>query len=259
MKVWGLSVFLIVSFSAIGQEAIQKTDQEIIKVAAIDWCPQLCNDPERPGYVSEILSLVMGSSPFIIDAETLSWSRAIYQVRKGRKLILLSPAKAEAPDLIYPDYEIGVQRMCFFTRVDNPWNFTAPDSLKNMVIGIGSDTSIPVLNEYIKNKSYNFQAMHYDHNFIDKNLKMLDSHRIDAFIFTQSSAFYELRKRGLAEKYKVAGCVSQEKIYMALTNDPRYQARVEALRAHFDTNISQLYASGEINRILQKYEIDPWR
>ncbi len=241
------------------QETIQNKLQEPIKVAAIDWCPQLCSDPERPGYVSEILSLVLDSSPFVIEAETLSWSRAIYQVRKGRKLILLSPAKAEAPELIFPDHEIGVQRMCFFTRAENPWVYTTPESLKNMVIGIGSDTSIPALNDYIKNKIYNFQAMHYDHNFIDKNLKMLDSHRLDAFIFTQNSAFYEIRKRGLAEQYKVAGCVTREKIYMALTNDARHRAKVEALKAYFDDKISQLYASGEINHILKKYEIDPWR
>jgi len=232
---------------------------ENIHVAAIDWCPQLCTDENKPGYVNEIAELIFKGSQYNLLIETFSWSRAIHQVKVGESFALLSPAKAEAPSLIYPDNEIGVQRMCFFIPKSNEWRYKNLESLKKLRIGIASDASIEILNPYINDSEFNFQSMHYDLDFIAKNIKMIGANRLDAFIFTQNTTQYKLNEMGIKQDYVNAGCVSEEKIYMALTNNKVQSDKVDAFKRFFDEKITDLYNSGEINKILNKYQVSPWR
>ncbi|WP_394251931.1 hypothetical protein [Vibrio profundi] len=122
---------------------------EVIKINAIDWCPQLCADNDKPGYVMDTVKLVFEGSPYEIEAKTYPWTRAILGVYNGKSHALLSPAKNEAPKLRYPQHAIGVQRMCFFTSVDSEWYYQGLSSLKNLKIGIAYDTSIAKLNDYV--------------------------------------------------------------------------------------------------------------
>ncbi|WP_289847705.1 hypothetical protein [Pseudoalteromonas sp. C2R02] len=40
--------------------------------------------------------------------------------------------------------------MCFFSSVDSDWQYQGASSLSDMQIGIGNDTSIEELNDYVK-------------------------------------------------------------------------------------------------------------
>lgn len=100
-------------------------EQEVIQIAAIDWCPQLCPAHTNPGYIAELVEQIYGSSDYQLNIKTYPWSRALSMVRKGEVDAVLSPARAEAPDPIYPHYEVGIQRMCFFTLATNSWNTMA--------------------------------------------------------------------------------------------------------------------------------------
>jgi len=232
---------------------------ENVHVAAIDWCPQLCSDENKPGYVNEITELIFVGSQYKLLIETFSWSRAIHQVKVGESFALLSPAKAEAPGLIYPSNEIGVQRMCIFIPANNKWRYSGAESLKKLRIGIASDASIEALNPYVNDKSFNFQPMHYDKNFIAKNIKMIAANRLDAFIFTQNTTRHQLNKMGINQNYINAGCVSEEKIYMAFSSDQSLAGKVNALKKYFDEKIIDLYRSGKIDEVLNKYQVTPWR
>lgn len=253
------SKFVLFAFIVIILSSSRSAFAESIHVAAIDWCPQLCTDDDKPGYVQEIAELVFKGSEYTLLIETFSWSRAIHQVKVGASFALLSPAKAEAPSLIYPKNEIGVQRMCFFIPQDVGWRYDNTDSLKGLRIGIASDASIEVFNPFIHDKEFNFQSMHYDQDFITKNIKMIEANRLDAFIFTQNTTQHQLNEMGLLQNYINAGCVSEEKIYMALTNVETQMSKVAAVKDFFDTRIIELYKSGEINKILKKYRVTPWR
>ena len=47
MKIINILIFLLLH--------IQTTQAETIKVAAIDWCPQICTDEENPGYTVDLI------------------------------------------------------------------------------------------------------------------------------------------------------------------------------------------------------------
>lgn len=227
-----------------------------IKVASIDWCPQLCLDEARPGYVNEIVKKVFPSSHYLVEVDYFPWSRAIKAVRQGSYDALLSPAKKEAPDLIFPNNEVGMQQMCFFVLKDSQWNYQGENSLKTVDIGIARDTSIEELNLFMRNNLQRFQFQTYLDRFVEQSAKKLMKGRFDTFIFTKQTTNYELRQLNLHTKIREAGCVSKANIYMAFTPKVEKRKFINRLIQEFDSQMQTLKSNGELDKILEKYQIN---
>lgn len=226
---------------------------ESLKIASIDWCPQLCASGEQEGYVKDIVQLVFKGSPYQIQITDYPWSRSILLVRNGDAQALLSPAKAEAPSLLYPQYEVGVQRMCFFTHRRSTWEYSGVSSLIDLQIGIATDTSVEELNSFIVSHKKQFQFMPYTGTYVQKSVRKLIQGRMDAFLFTRNTTLYELSKLKAQDQIREAGCVSEAKIYMAFSPDNKQREKVEKMMKFFDQRMSQLKAQGEIEKIMQNY------
>ncbi|MEW6984105.1 substrate-binding periplasmic protein [Colwelliaceae bacterium 6471] len=224
-----------------------------IKVAAIDWCPQICVDNEQKGYVLDLVEAVFKDSEYQLDIEYLPWSRAIQYVRIGKADALLSPAKAEAPELIFPTYQVGQQRMCFFTRQDSLWQYKGPESLKNMQIGIAADSSIEELNEYVRLNQNQFQFQPYHGRYIIQNAHKLDKKRMDAFLFTLNSTKYTLQQANEWSKYREAGCVSNANIYMAFTPAKHLQAETAQMIKFFDQRMASIDKTAFKDKLMASY------
>jgi len=52
-----------------------------LNVASIDWCPQLCPEMERSGYIADTVEMIFRDSPFKLDIKTYPWSRSILLVK----------------------------------------------------------------------------------------------------------------------------------------------------------------------------------
>jgi len=226
---------------------------ETIKVAGIDWCPQICLNEEKPGYVVELVKEVFKGTKYSLEIDHFPWSRAIKNVLQGKYDALLSPAKAEAPNLIYPKHEVGKQRMCFFTKKSSQWSYSGPKSLENLQIGIAIDTSIEELNDYLKKNLEQFQFQPYHERFVLQNAGKLDKKRIDTFLMTKNTTWYSLSLAGLADKYRVAGCVSNTSIYMAFTPELSKKTNVEEMTLVFDRRIAEIYSTPFFEKLMKKY------
>lgn len=244
------SVFLLnISMIAAGKE---------IKIAAIDWCPQICPGQERPGYVVDIVNAVFAGSDHQLNVDYYPWSRAIFLTETGQVDALLSPAKAEAPALLYPSEEVGIQRMCFFTRSDTDWRYTGVDSLTGKQIGIATDTSIEELNEFVANNPNQFQYRPYFEHYIAQSAAKLDKGRMDLFLFTHNTTIFELTRLGKRDDYRNAGCVNMTEIYMAFTPNLRREQNRDIIKL-FDKRIKELHESGAIQAIMASYQLDVWK
>ncbi len=232
---------------------------ETLKIAAIDWCPQLCSNNQDAGYVTDTVNQIFKDSPYELDITTYPWSRAIHLVRHGEAHALLSPARAEAPDLLYPENEIGIQRMCFFTKADSQWSYSGIESLNGMRIGIAYDTSIEELNSYVKANKRQFVFSPYNETYIGRSLKMLDYGRFDTFLFTYNSTVYEMKMNGAADNYRSAGCVSTAKIFMAFSPHKSKKNLVHRLMSYFDEKMTGLKNSGLIEQIMNRYVLEDWQ
>ncbi|GAB3535178.1 substrate-binding periplasmic protein [Photobacterium alginatilyticum] len=232
---------------------------ETLKISSIDWCPQLCTNGSKDGYVMDTVREIFKNSPYSLDVEVFPWTRAIKNVEAGKSHALLSPAKEEAPGLKFPAQEVGLQRMCFITRMDSKWEYNSPESLSGMTVGMASDTSIEELNSYMVQNPNQFDFLPYGENYIEKNIKKLGKNRIDAFIFTHNSTMYKLNELGLSSDYKVSGCVDSAKIYMAFTPNSADESKVNKMMAYFDHRMQELKASGKIGEIMASYGLEDWQ
>jgi len=232
---------------------------ETLKVASIDWCPQLCEGSDKPGYINDIVTAIFSSSPYSLQTRVYPWSRAIKYVSRGSNQALLSPAKAEAPDLLYPKHEVGIQRMCFFTSKSSQWRYTDAESLKGMKIGIANDTSIEELNEFIGKNKKQFQYLPYNDSYLATSFRKLDAKRIDSFLFTFNSTVYYLNNHNLDYKYRSAGCVSLAKVYMAFTPVSAQREKVQLMMNFFDDGMARLKSNGQLQIIMDKYGLEDWQ
>lgn len=232
---------------------------ETLKIASIDWCPQLCPGKEKAGYITDTVNEIFEGSPYKADIKTYPWTRAILLARKGDVHALLSPAKAEAPELLYPENGIGVQRMCFFTKADSQWNYSGIESLRNLKIGIAYDTSVEELNSYLTQNREQFDFMPYNGTYVSKSLRKLDAGRYDMFLFTHNSVVYEMRNLGAEKNYRCAGCVFSAKVYMAFSPAESQRARVQEMMKYFDKRMDELKISGRIEQIMNRYGLEDWQ
>ena len=229
---------------------------ETINISAIDWCPQICVGGDKPGYVVELVREVFKGTKYSLNIEHYPWSRAIKNVLQGKYDALLSPAKAEAPNLIYPMHEVGKQRMCFFTKKNFDWRYSGPESLANLQIGIAVDTSIEELNEYVKNNLAQFQFQPYHERYVIQNDHKLDKKRTDTFLFTKNTTLYALAMAGESDKYREAGCVSEASIYMAFTPAKSKEKEITEMISIFDQRMLEVNKTPFFEKLMQKYGLE---
>jgi len=234
---------------------VRTTHAETIRIAAIDWCPQVCIDEENPGYTVDLLNEIFHDSEYTLEIDIFPWTRAIKYVSDGEYDALLAPAKKEAPHLIFPSFPVGYQRMCFFTDSKNTWRYENQHSLEGMQIGIAIDTSIEELNDYIQKHPEQFQYQPYHERYVAQNAGKVLKKRIDAFLFTNNTTIYELKSENLHTKIKNSGCVSEAEIFLAFTPVQQKKQLVEAIIDYFNNRMAILTSAGEISKFHQNYGI----
>jgi len=233
---------------------------EIIKIASIDWPPQLIQDQKERGYIGDIIEHIFKDGPYTLVIKTYPWSRAIALVKSGEVDALLAPAKVEAPELLYPVQEVGMQRMCFVTKSGSTFQYTGTDSLKGMRIGYAQDTSVSQeLTAYMFQHSEQFHTMPYNGQYIDRSLGKLALGRLDAFLFTYNSTVYELQKLGKFGFYRMAGCDYSAKVFLAFTPQAKLHNKIKRLSNFFDQKMLQLKNSGKLQPIMDNYGLQDWQ
>lgn len=231
---------------------------EKLVVASIDWCPQLCPEGEQEGYIMDTVKEIFADSPFELEVVTYPWSRSIHMARTGEVHALLSPARAEAPDLLYPKEEVGAQKMCFFASRGSAWTYQGKASLKGQMIGIAQDTSIEELNDFIAENKEGFHFLTYGPRYLPLSFRMVDGGRLNSFLFTYNSTIYALQKEGYTNKIVPAGCVSKANVYMAFTPDLEKRAFVLKAMEYFDQKMRELVQAGRVPEIMKSYGLPDW-
>ncbi|MEX0300353.1 MAG: substrate-binding periplasmic protein [Kordiimonas sp.] len=227
-------------------------EKKPLNITQIDWCPQICPDKRNAGFLVDIVNEVFQNSPYELEFHTVPWSRAIMRVRAGTADALLSPSKSEAPELLFPKYAIGYQRMCFFTKKSSTWRFEGIESLKGVSIGMATNTSVRELEAYFTQNKAQFHTMPYTKDYVELSTNMLLSGRFDTFIFTLKSAIHQITKLGLQNKVATSGCLEEVPIYMAFAPNKAYS---NELIEFFDNRFEYLAGTGRFDAIRSKYQI----
>lgn len=226
-----------------------------IKIAVIDWCPYICpNDSEKPGFLVEYTQAIFADLEKELDFEVYPWSRGIKMANEGKVHALLAPAKSEAPNLLYPTQEIGIQQFCFFSRQEDPWHFDGLTSLKGRTVIVPIDAQPPE----IEKQKHEAIILTYPYNdtYMPKATDILLGSRVDNFIMTYHSVRHYLNQNQLNTKVKTSGCIHQQNLYLAFSPALSMTDEVTPLIERFERNITKLKQQQFFDKLLSKYKMN---
>ncbi len=231
------------------------------------WCPYNCApDAKLPGYAVEIAERILEKAGHTLKYETAPWSRALKLVKDGDTSAIIGVTKNEAPELIFPEQEIGISVIHFFKRKECPWNYRGIESLRGVNVGIMADYEYGAeLDAYFeKNKGTNRVQVIKSKRPLVLNIKKLLGGRIDVIpedkaVFTETA-----NSMGVLDRIEDAGvdpiaskaALDESLVYIAFS--PKNPQSREFARL-ISEGIEQLRASGELSRILAKYNLRDWR
>ncbi len=243
-------------------------NSETMKINLDDWCPYLCVDTEnpeaphttQPGYELEVVNAIFTQEGYDIRYDFLPWARAIEEVTEGRLDALLSPAKDEAPGLIFPEESIGVLGWCFYTEKESSWNYEGVASLKQVKLGFlhGNDFGGEV-QEYIEQNSNSNNMLiqpNFQTNWQETNFKKLAMGRITAILDEPFGLDYFIKKHNLNNQFRKAGCLEGQSMYIAFSPENPMAKKYANM---FDHGIRELRKSGELKKILFSYGLSDWK
>lgn len=258
MKIWHFEIPLILIFLfSLRVSAAEVTKiPEVLNVTIIEWCPQICPGKSDKGFLIDIMDEFARREKIKVIYHEVPWSRALDDVRRGVKDIVLSPSDREAAGLILPREEIGTQQMCFYGKKDFKWKYQGPSSIKGkMLIVLVQDASFNELEDFAK-KNPQFFDIHplNDHAPM---VKKIAKGQGEILMYTRKSIDDYLKNNPQYSFIEKKGCLSAEKLYMGLRpNDPVWAKK---MGSRIDRFMIQARKEGLIDKIMKRYGYQDWR
>ncbi|MBF0452655.1 MAG: transporter substrate-binding domain-containing protein [Candidatus Magnetomorum sp.] len=231
---------------------------DTITIRADIWCPYNCEPgSDNPGYMIEIAQKTLGKQNHTIDYQSMPWARALKQTREGIFVAVVGAYIEDAPDFLFADY-LGTSTMIFYGRKDSTWKFDGVDSLKTVNLGVVRNYAYtPELDKYIaENSKQKAVQLASGEDALEVNIKKLIRSRIDVFVANEMVFGYHIKQAGRSvDDFKHCGVLSTDKVHMAFSpKNPNSKAYVETV----NNGLKMLRTSGELKKILDKYNVQDW-
>ena len=236
---------------------------ERLIVAAIDYCPYQCvpeKEDGKVGYVTEILRVIYERAGYDITFQRTPYKRGVQGVERGEYDLMPNVNSGHSKKIIFSKHRNGVLQQNFYVKKGEKWKYCGIESLRDITVGsvIGYDYSSfsPEYESYLQ-KHQNSQAVQYVGGAYGPmtNLKKILKGRITTFNEDKYLFEYLTGKCGLKDEFELAGTLGKNMQYVGFApNNPRSEHLAEI----FDEGITELRKSGELKRILAKYNLEDW-
>ena len=234
-----LALFCVSTGSAFAQNWSLDTPPPTseLNLAAADWCPYSCADPEAPGIVAEALRATLGDFGIDLQVKVFPWSRALKMAEMGQVDGLLTAVPSEAPGFIFTDSPSGQYQICVYSRRNSNLRFDGRNSLRGLTLGaiqdygygepLDSIIAAPKADEgvYIASNSAPLRSL----------IEMTKKFRIDAFVEDKLVLARELGSKD-ERQLRSAGCLESVPFFTAIS--PKHESG-KAIAVF----LSKLYAS----------------
>ncbi|CAO3436005.1 substrate-binding periplasmic protein [Azospirillum doebereinerae] len=223
-----------------------------LRMVALSFPPLIYDDGGKPtGIAYEIVTEAMKKAGHTVSVEIMPWARALDTVKEGGADALFTAYKTPEREqfLNYSTEVLVPQVVSFFVAKDSPITFDGDlAKLSAHKIGVVNQISYgSVIDDAIKAGVLpNVEKS----NDSDSNVKKLLSGRFDVMPSNRYVAQYFLKQQGALDQVKELTPEAQTlPSYIAFT-----KARDTAkLKADFDAGVAAMRASGDHQRILDKY------
>jgi polar amino acid transport system substrate-binding protein len=230
-----------------------------ITIAADEWCPYNCEpSSDKPGYMIEIAQKVFGEAGHTIEYQSMPWSRAIEEARRGRFSAIVGATARDAPDFDYPSRSLGVGVNVFLTAKGSDWRFSDIGSLATVSLGTIRDYSYgDALDAYIAQHGRDAARVQVasGDTALDINFKKLAAGRIGALVEDRNVAEYYLANSSQQGGFDTVGDLGENPLYIAFSPAIENGAEYARLLAE---GVQKMRASGELATLLTKYGLQDW-
>lgn len=257
MKKFILTVCLLAGFSTVAYA------DEVVLAGDV-WCPINCEpDSDKPGYMIEIARQALAPHGHTVVYRVLPWARAIEEARRGDINGIIGAFKEDAPDFVFPEVEQSMLGDEFFVKKDSSWRYTGIDSLKDVSLAVILDYAYtdeldPYVQANLKDSS-KIQAVAGD-DALPINIRKLLKGRVEVVVESASVFWYTAATMGVADKLEEAGAVPEKtETYLAFSPAPALAEKSAEYAKLLSEGTQKLRESGELAKILAKYNLKDWR
>lgn len=234
-----------------------------LDIAVHEFCPYLCN-PEmedgKEGYVAEIIRSIYGDAGYQVQFHWVPYVRGIKMTESGQYDGMPMLNAFSSQKIPMSDESVGVLNQNFYVKKGDPWRYGGIGSLEDIVVGsiIGYNYSVldPQYESYLRKHRHSEKVVYTageDATLI--NLKKLLAGRIRTFNECSDRVDYLAAKAGFIDKLGVAGSLGALDNYLGFS--PLRSDHVTLLSI-FDRGIVALRESGQLEKILSRYELKDW-
>lgn len=249
---------IIILLSLLISAHLSAEKQITITLTADEWCPYNCMPTgKHTGYIVEAAEVIFESENISINYVTLPWSRALIETAVGDRDGIIGAGRDEAPDLIFPVLPMGVATHAIFTLPGDPWQFEDLSSLKMVTLGAIQDYSYGTLfDDYISlPENQSRIELVRGNQSLEQLVRMLKAGRVDAIVEDKNVLQYTLAREFPDIELEMKGVIATEEIFVAFTPASEASTGYATL---LDSGLQSLRDSGELERILEKYNVEDW-
>ncbi len=234
---------------------------DAVVMRADPWYPvNLDPASDRPGYVVEIARLALQRAGHQLDYALYPWERSVDGVRRGKIDCLPGVHRTTVPDFIFTTESFGFDRMAFYARSDAPpFEYHSLADLQDKVVAvIGGYGYTDEMDAYINanGDAPTLQVTRGDQP-LQRNIRMLLAGRVDLVLESIPAIEFTAAQMSVATQMKrVALLPGSPQIYVACS--PKKPSSLQYVKV-LDEGIRELRRSGELQRILDKYDLQDWQ
>jgi len=231
---------------------------EVMKVRADTWMPYN-GDPKAKdnGYIIELLKEIF--EPEVkIDYNLLPWKRALKDCEEGSIDAVVGAYTVDVPGFVLPKECVDVSSDAFFKLKTHTWMYKDIKSLGSEKMGyiINYATNEELIKYMDANQKSDKVQLVGGEDPLEQNLKKLLAGRITVVLDNYSVLKYRIHEMKADDKIVFAGKFLDEvdKIYVAFSPKRPTSKKYAEI---FDRKFNELKASGRVNEIRKKYNLDP--
>lgn len=232
-----------------------------ITVASDIWCPYICQDTLKPGYIVEMLNDILNNKNFTINNETMPLARAIKLLKSGNIDIVLGLTQQHIDHhkLTYSNISVGDFANDFFVNDSNSWRFSTMEKLEEYAsdghkIGIIKGYFYGVEVSKLITKRPDLFLYSYGNHPLRQNIERLRLARIDILLDSKNTVMSEISRLKLPPLAYAGTQGTKEKLYIALSKTAAPQ-----LLKIINQGIIEYRRSGKLMCLLARYGISDWQ
>lgn len=230
---------------------------ETVTLAADSWAPFSGEPGDRPGSMVEITTAIFEKAGYKVEYSLQPWKRVLTDVAKGA--LDGAVGASDADGLHVPTEAAGMCGTAVFVRKDSAWRYTGIESLAPLTVGAAEAYTYgePIDSYIAKVKGSDKLQLAGGDAPLATNIKKLAAGRLDAVLETPEVFWSCLKDMGLkGEDFIQAGMVIEPgPFYSAFTPNERGRK----LAKIFDDGMAELRKSGDLAKILARYDMKDWK